>query len=104
MLSLSSLIKKPGHRTPKPVFNYGMNSSSFSLPPVIYFRGKKSWTNPKHTRKQQRSENAALGLRAAEIFNSGDAQRVITSGKKNKKSLKKIRQKVLSPYMSKLSP
>lgn len=42
MLSLSSLIKKPGHRTPKPVFNYEMNSSSFSLPPVIYFREKKA--------------------------------------------------------------
>lgn len=28
--------------------------------------------------------------RAAEIFNRGDAQRVITSGKKNKKSFKNI--------------
>lgn len=84
----------------------GLISHSSHFPLSFISGKKKSGTNPKHRRKQQRSGKAVVALRGQQKFsNSVKAQMVFTSEKNNKKKVfKKICQIVLGPYVSKLPP
>lgn len=98
--------KKASQRTPKPAFNHGMDSSSFPLRPVIYFRGKtKKLDYAKHSRMQQRSGNTVVALRGQQKYLIVlELKELSPVERRILKSFKNICQIVLSPHMTKLPP